>query len=120
MRAGGNERRLTPRNLEIAKAADSVADELGQSSAQVALAWLRQRQPNIIPIIGARKLTQIEDSMGCTDLTLTDAHMALLNEQSAISMGFPRDFLTNPGVRSVVYGDTEQSVNLPSASLPPR
>ena len=42
-RAPANQARLTERNLRIARAVDQVADELGATSAQVAVAWLRQR-----------------------------------------------------------------------------
>jgi len=39
----------------------AAGKELGVSAAQVALAWLRYRLVAVIPIIGARKLAQIED-----------------------------------------------------------
>ena len=44
-RADGQPGRLTERNLEIAREVDRVADELGATSAQVAIAWLRTAQP---------------------------------------------------------------------------
>src|SRR5690606_34019275 len=71
-RAGGNERRLTEKNLAIARGVDAIADKLGKSSTQVALAWVRQRGDNIVPIIGARKLEQLEDSLGSVSFDLSD------------------------------------------------
>ena len=119
-RAGGNERRLSERNLAIARTADAVADELGRSSAQVAASWVRQRGSNIVPIVGARKLSQLQDVLGGLDLVLGDEHMARLNDASRIELGFPRAFIGNDGVRAVVYGDLADRTDLPQAALPPR
>lgn len=87
-------REIDERGLAIARAVGDVATEIGCSSPQVALAWLRQRQPaQVIPIIGARTLAQFEDNAGCLAVTLDSATMARLHEASAVSMGFPTDFL---------------------------
>jgi aryl-alcohol dehydrogenase-like predicted oxidoreductase len=119
-RAGGNERRLSERNLAIAKTVDAVADELGKSSAQVATNWVRQRGPGFVPIVGARKLAQIQDVLGCMDFSLEDEHMARLDAVSAVDLGFPRQFLANDGIRGVVYGDAASRIDLPPAAMPPR
>jgi aryl-alcohol dehydrogenase-like predicted oxidoreductase len=119
-RAGGNERRLTEGNLRIAREVDAVADELGKSSAQVALAWLRQRSPRIVPIVGARKRSQIEDVIGCLSFRLVDEHLERLDEVSKIDLGFPGRFLGADGVRGVVYGDLRERIDLPPLAQPPR
>ena len=51
-RAAANQARLTDRNLTIAREVDRVADELGATSAQVAVAWLRRRDRRVIPVLG--------------------------------------------------------------------
>jgi len=117
-RAGGNERRLSERNLEIAKEVDKIADELGKSSAQVATNWVRQRGPNVVPIVGARKVSQIEDVLGCLDFTLDDEHLERLNERSQIELGFPHDFMGLDGIRSIVYSDVVDRIDLPGAAKP--
>jgi aryl-alcohol dehydrogenase-like predicted oxidoreductase len=119
-RAGANERRLSERNLEIARTVDAIADEIGKSSAQVAVGWCRQRSSNIVPIIGARKLSQMQDSLGCLSFELSEEHMKRLNDASRVDLGFPRSFLSNDRVRGVVYGDTHDRVDLPDLALPPR
>ncbi|MDO3640011.1 aldo/keto reductase [Mycolicibacterium arseniciresistens] len=87
-------RELDERSLAIARAVGDVAAQLGCSSPQVALAWLRQRQPaQVIPIIGARTVAQFEDNAGCLLVTLDADTMTRLDEVSAVSMGFPTDFL---------------------------
>ena len=93
---------LTEAKLEIARQVDTIADEVGVSSAQVALAWVRQR--GAIPIIGARTLAQLEDNLGSVSLTLSDAHMNSLNAASSIDLGHPYNFTDNEVVRALVYG----------------
>src|SRR5881396_3204702 len=55
----------------VVAAVKSVADEAGRSLAQVALAWLRLRPVPVIPIIGARKLSQLQDNLASFELTLS-------------------------------------------------
>ena len=82
----------------------AVGAELGVSAAQVALAWLRTRSVPVIPIIGARKLAQVEDNLRSIDVKLSSAQLARLDEASAVSMGFPHDFLALDPVKAIVFG----------------
>ena len=66
------------RNLQIAKTVDRVAQEIGISSAQVALNWLRQQ--GVIPIIGARKVSQIKDNLDCIKFNLSPEQTQMLNQ----------------------------------------
>ncbi|MEE4191864.1 MAG: aldo/keto reductase [Halieaceae bacterium] len=88
--------------LTVAREVDAVADEIGVSSAQVALAWVRQR--GTIPIIGARTLAQLEDNLASVELSLSDEQMERLNSASAIDLGHPYNFTENELVRDLVYG----------------
>jgi aryl-alcohol dehydrogenase-like predicted oxidoreductase len=106
LRAQSNAARLSERNLAVARAVDAIADELGRTSTQVALNWVRQQGGTVLPIIGARKASQLEDSLGCLDFTLGAEHLARLDEVSRVSLGFPHDFLALPYIQDVVYGDT--------------
>jgi aryl-alcohol dehydrogenase-like predicted oxidoreductase len=118
-RAAGNAGRLSERNMKIAKEVDAVADELGKSSTQVALNWLRGRGAEVLPIFGARKMSQIQDVLGALDFTLSAEHAKRLNDASAIELGFPHDFLgKNPFVRNIVYGDSVAQIDLPAAAIP--
>lgn len=82
----------------------AVGEQLGVSAAQVALAWLRTRPVPVIPIISARKLTQVEDNIRSLDVTLSAEQIARLDKASAVSMGFPHDFLALDPVKAIVYG----------------
>jgi aryl-alcohol dehydrogenase-like predicted oxidoreductase len=84
---------VTPRSLGIAAHVITVAQELDATPSQVAIAWARQGEGNIIPLVGARTVAQLDDNLGCLDVTLSDTQMARLNEASAIEPGFPHDML---------------------------
>ena len=114
-RAAANQARLTERNLRIARAVDAVADELGATSAQVAVAWLRQRDRRVIPILGARKLEHFQDVLGSLQVGLPPEHVARLDEVSRIELGFPYELLRGPQGQ-MVYGDLEPQIDLPSTA----
>lgn len=82
----------------------AVGQELGVSAAQVALAWLRYRPVPVIPIIGARKLSQVEDNLRSVEVTFSVEQLRRLDQASAVSLGFPHDFLALDSVRTIVYG----------------
>ncbi|NJD18540.1 MAG: aldo/keto reductase [Gemmatimonadetes bacterium] len=94
------------RNLAIARAGDAVADELGCTASQVAVAWGRQQPGVIVPIVGARTREQLRDNLVALNVTLDAAHLARLDEVSAIEPGFPYDFLGSAHIRNIIYGGT--------------
>src|SRR6267143_815268 len=92
------------RARRIVAAVKAVADEVGVSMAQVALAWLRYRPVPVIPIIGARKLSQLKDNLASADVSLSAKQLKALDEASRIELGFPHEFYTRDLVRGMVYG----------------
>lgn len=102
--------RLSPHNLNIAQTVVDIAEEIGQTPGQVAINWARQKHQQIIPIIGARKIPQIQDSLKCLEFTLTDQHMEKLDTVSAIELGFPHDFLQIERVQELVYAGMYGSI----------
>jgi aryl-alcohol dehydrogenase-like predicted oxidoreductase len=115
-RAPGNQARLTGRNLQIARETDRIADQLAVTSAQVAVAWVRQRDRRIIPILGVRTLEQLHDLLGSLDIELSPEHRARLDEVSRIELGFPYNLLRAPVEGQMVYGDLEPQIDLPAAA----
>lgn len=93
-----------PKDEEVVREVLAIANELGTTPAQVALAWLRHRPVPVIPIIGARKIHQLEDNLHSLEITLTADHMRRLDEVSAIPLGFPHNFFATPLVRTFCYG----------------
>jgi aryl-alcohol dehydrogenase-like predicted oxidoreductase len=99
----------TERKLAIADAVNAVAAERGASSAQVAIAWLRAQQERsvIVPILGARRREQLEDTLGALELELTNDELARLDDTSRIELGFPHDF----GAGRLAYGETKPLID---------
>jgi aryl-alcohol dehydrogenase-like predicted oxidoreductase len=94
----------------IVAAVKKVGRELNHSPAQVALAWLRYRDLPVIPIVGARRLSQLEDNLASLELELTPDQVSLLDQASAIEMGFPHDFYENEMVRTIAYGGLRDKI----------
>ena len=106
------------RNLCIAGEVSAVAERVGRSPAQVAIAWVRRQGPGIIPLIGARTVSQLEDDLGALDVTLDDEHLERLDEASRIELGFPHDFLGPDGsAKQFVYGDTLDALDVHRGEL---
>ena len=96
------------RTDRIVAAVKTVSDEIGRSMAQVALAWLRYRPVPVIPIIGARKLSQLQDNLASFDLTLSADQLKTLDEASRIELGFPHDLY--PKARTFIYGGLRDQI----------
>jgi len=96
---------VTERNVRIAESVLRAAKETGRTASQVALAWVRQQPFGVIvPIVGARNVTQLRDNLGCLDFTLGPDPLAALDAASRIDLGFPHDFLVR--ARSFIFGKT--------------
>lgn len=120
----GAEGRLTnqanERVLAITHGVREIADELGYTPAQVALAWLRAQPGTIIPIIGSRRLTQFEENLRCVDIQLTDEHVRRLSALSQSQLGFPHEFLASPSIRKLIHGSTFDQIDLDNRPNVPR
>src|SRR5580693_6473202 len=101
------ERERTDRILVAVK---SVSDETGRSMAQVALAWLRYGPVPVIPIIGARKLSQFQDNLASFDLTLSADQLKMLDAASVIELGFPYEIYAKAMPRAVCYGGLRDQI----------
>ncbi|MDZ8224389.1 aldo/keto reductase [Nostoc sp. ChiVER01] len=101
---------ISQKNLAIAQVVSEVATEIGHTPSQVALAWLHAQNGVIIPIIGARKLTQFQDNLASLDIILSPEHLQQLNEVSQIELGFPHDFLHNDVIRDRLFGGTFNTI----------
>jgi aryl-alcohol dehydrogenase-like predicted oxidoreductase len=78
-----------PRNWRILETVETVAQELDASPAQVSLAWLLHKPAVTSAIFGARSLGQLEDNLRAAELSLSDEHMARLDEASHFDLGYP-------------------------------
>jgi aryl-alcohol dehydrogenase-like predicted oxidoreductase len=83
------DRRGTEANFRAVDEARAVADELGASVAQVALAWLLAQPGVTAPIVGPRTLEQLEDLLPAAELTLTDEQVERLGRWTAPPRRYP-------------------------------
>jgi aryl-alcohol dehydrogenase-like predicted oxidoreductase len=104
-----------PAEKAFAREVDAAAGELGTSSAQVAIVWLRQRGQRIIPIVGVRKIEQLQDVLGSLDVQPPADQLARLDKSSRIEFGFPYSLLSGPEGK-LVYGDLEPQIDLLAAA----
>lgn len=101
---------LNERNLKIADTVIEIAEEIGKSPAQVSLNWLLNKGYNVFPIIGARKIDQIEDNLNAAEFDMDEEHMEKLDQVSDIELGFPHDFLLRDGIQKLIYGNNKPMI----------
>src|SRR5258707_48002 len=92
------------RVTRIISAVKAVSEQVGRSMAQVALAWLRHQTVPVIPIIGARKVSQLHDNLASLVLELSAEQLKSLHRASRIELGFPQSIYEREMVRGVRYG----------------
>jgi aryl-alcohol dehydrogenase-like predicted oxidoreductase len=99
--------RLDPATLDdrthaVARVVREVADELGATPAQVAIAWTMARSRSVHPIVGARRVEQLRDNLGALDVQLPPEACARLEAATGFTLGFPSDFINETS--SWVFG----------------
>ena len=63
-------------NLDLVDRLRAIADRLGVTPGQVALAWLLAQRPWIVPIPGTRRIERLEENLGATGLALSSDDLA--------------------------------------------
>ena len=104
--------RLSERNLAIARVVGEVAAELDVPAAAVAVAWVLGRPGVMIPILGARRAGQLEQSLQGADVELSAEQVARLEEISHVDLGFPHEFLAGDMNDALVFGGAKDSLRL--------
>jgi aryl-alcohol dehydrogenase-like predicted oxidoreductase len=69
-------------NLALVDRVTAVAERVGATPGQVALAWLLSRRPWIVPIPGTRRLERLDENLAAADLQLGDDDLAELTAAS--------------------------------------
>jgi aryl-alcohol dehydrogenase-like predicted oxidoreductase len=87
------ERRNDERNWRIVEEVGKVAEEAGRTPSQVAINWLLTRPGVAAPIVGARRVEQLEDNLGAVGWRLTLEQVARLDAVSAPPPVHPYDFI---------------------------
>ncbi|CAG2138530.1 Aldo-keto reductase IolS [Cupriavidus numazuensis] len=64
------------RNLALVDKVRALADAKGCTPAQLALAWVLARGPQIVPIPGTRRIANLDDNLGALDVRLDVKELA--------------------------------------------
>ncbi|HYZ57772.1 MAG TPA: aldo/keto reductase [Streptosporangiaceae bacterium] len=70
----------SPADFDVVDRVQEVAGQRGVPAAQVALAWLLHRPGVTAPIVGATKLSHLEDAVAAEELELSEEEMQRLEE----------------------------------------
>ncbi len=84
----GDFRRFLPRftgenlkkNQILVTALQEVAQARGVTAVKMAIAWVLARGEDVVPVIGARKVAQIEEALGALEMRLSGEEVARLEE----------------------------------------
>lgn len=67
-------------NLALVERLREIAERIGGSVAQVAIAWVAAQGRDIVPLVGARRRDRLAEALGALDLTLSAEDLAQLAE----------------------------------------
>jgi aryl-alcohol dehydrogenase-like predicted oxidoreductase len=67
-------------NMRIVERVREVADDVGCSPVQLALAWLLHQGDDVVPIPGTKRVQYVEENAEAADIGLTSDHLAQLDE----------------------------------------
>jgi aryl-alcohol dehydrogenase-like predicted oxidoreductase len=67
-------------NLELVDALGAIASEHDATTAQVAIAWVRSRGEDIVPLIGARRRDRLHEALGALQLRLSAEDLARIED----------------------------------------
>src|SRR5215207_7139227 len=85
VRGGGAKKYLDERGLAVLAALDAVADQLGATPGQVALAWQIARPSITAPIASATSPAQLDELVGAARLTLDRPSIDLIDRASRVA-----------------------------------
>lgn len=92
------------RQDRVVAALAQLSTETGHSLAQLSLAWLRFRPVPVIPIIGARRIAQLEDNLASLTIEFSPDQVKRLDEASAVDLGFPYEMYAAEVPSTFRYG----------------
>jgi len=70
-------------NQAVVDLLSAIGKKKNATPAQIALAWLLEQKPWIVPIPGTTKLSRLEENIGAVAVELTAEDLAAINEAAA-------------------------------------
>lgn len=84
----------SPDEERISAALEKVAGEVGVDSiTAVALSYVMHKAANVVPLVGGRKIEQLEDNIKALSIKLSQKQIEFLEGVVKFDLGFPHDFL---------------------------
>jgi aryl-alcohol dehydrogenase-like predicted oxidoreductase len=104
-------------NMVMVAKLRGVADRLGATAAQVALAWLLAQGPDIVPIFGTTRRDRLRENLGAARVSLAACDQFLLDQTFAPGQSRARDTTMRArAARSI--GDATWRGRYPSFQIP--
>jgi aryl-alcohol dehydrogenase-like predicted oxidoreductase len=104
---------LTEKTYALIDELEIIAKAHETNVASVALAWVHAQRAVASIIIGARRLSQLEDNVRAVDVDLSDEEVARLSKLTRPALGFPQSML------EMVAGMTHGGTTINGVSAPP-
>ncbi|ESK90213.1 putative aryl-alcohol dehydrogenase [Moniliophthora roreri MCA 2997] len=80
--------------VKVSRALEKVANEVGAKSiTSVAIAYVMQKTTHVFPIIGGRKVEQLQQNLEALDITLSAEQIKFLESQVDFEVGFPMSMI---------------------------
>jgi aryl-alcohol dehydrogenase-like predicted oxidoreductase len=95
--------KMSDRNWRIVAALEKVAQALNRSMAQVAVNWTVNRPGIASVIIGATKLSQLEDNLQALSFDIPADLLQSLEQSSVLDTQFPYSFF-GPEIQGMIHG----------------
>ncbi|KAA9008155.1 aldo/keto reductase [Histidinibacterium aquaticum] len=77
------------RGAKVLDAMKEIAGAKGASMPQIALAWLLHQEAVTSVIVGAKRVEQLQDNIGATEVSLSEADLDRLGEASQLPPEYP-------------------------------
>ncbi|KZV59048.1 Aldo/keto reductase, partial [Peniophora sp. CONT] len=78
---------------KMAATLEKIAGEIGAKSIQaVAIAYVLQKTPYVFPIVGGRKVEQLNANIEALEIALTKEHIKAIESVVPFDLGFPHNF----------------------------
>jgi len=110
---------FTERTFVIVDTLMRIAGDVASTPAAVAVAWVQARRGVASTIIGARSVTQLEQTLAALDVRLSAEQISALDAVSTPTLGFPIPFLSFTAMIAQ-GGTTVNGVTAPAWPLAPQ
>ena len=110
---------LNEKTYAVVDELEIIAKAHETTVASVALAWVHAQPAVTSIIVGARRLSQLDDNVRAVDVNLTAEELARLNALTEPTLGFPQSMLASvPGITNGGTTVNGASVPIPDYVMP--